>query len=93
MLVVGYPGTIIKQSILKVLCTAVCVITLAIGGKNWKVIIYLLPSQSRGKLSIDYTSKKLHIIDREIGEIKPVEDFVATLATNQYTPVKVYFYK
>lgn len=37
------------------------------------------------KLFIDYASKKLHIIDRETGEIRPVEVFVATLGASQYT--------
>jgi len=37
------------------------------------------------KLFIDYAGKKLHSIDRETGEIKPVEVFVATLGASQYT--------
>jgi hypothetical protein len=43
------------------------------------------------KLFIDYAGKKLHIIDRETGEIKPVEVFVATLGASQYTYVEVSF--
>lgn len=40
------------------------------------------------KLFIDYTGKKLHIIDRQTGEIKAVEVFVGTLASSQYTYVE-----
>lgn len=40
------------------------------------------------KLFIDYAGKKLHIIDRDTGEIKPVEVFVATLGASQYTYVE-----
>lgn len=40
------------------------------------------------KLFIDYAGKKLHIIDKETGEIKPVEVFVATLGASQYTYVE-----
>ena len=40
------------------------------------------------KLFIDYAGKKLHIIDRETGEIKPVEVFIATLGASQYTYVE-----
>lgn len=43
------------------------------------------------KLFIDYAGKKLHIIDRETGEIKPVEVFVATLGASQYTYVEASF--
>jgi transposase len=44
-----------------------------------------------GKLFIDYAGKKLHIIDRETGEIKPVEIFVATLGASQYTYLEASF--
>lgn len=40
------------------------------------------------KLFIDYAGKKLHIIDKETGELKPVEVFVATLGASQYTYVE-----
>lgn len=40
------------------------------------------------KLFIDYAGKKLHVIDKETGEIKPVEVFVATLGASQYTYVE-----
>ncbi len=40
------------------------------------------------KLFIDYAGKKLHIIDKETGDIKPVEVFVATLGASQYTYVE-----
>lgn len=43
------------------------------------------------KLFIDYAGKKLHVIDRETGEIKPVEVFVATLGASQYTYVEASF--
>lgn len=43
------------------------------------------------KLFIDYAGKKLHIIDKETGEIKPVEVFVATLGASQYTYVEASF--
>jgi transposase len=43
------------------------------------------------KLFIDYAGKKLHIIDQETGEIKPVEVFVATLGASQYTYVEASF--
>ncbi len=37
------------------------------------------------KVFIDYTGRKLHIIDRETGEEKPVEAFIAILPCSQYT--------
>lgn len=43
------------------------------------------------KVFIDYAGKKLHIIDRETGEMIPVEVFVATLAASQYTYVEASF--
>ena len=43
------------------------------------------------KLFIDYAGKKLHIVDKETGEIKPVEVFVATLGASQYTYVEASF--
>lgn len=43
------------------------------------------------KFFIDYAGKKLHIIDKETGEIKPLEVFVATLGASQYTYVEASF--
>lgn len=43
------------------------------------------------KMFIDYAGKKLHIIDKETGEIKPVEVFVATLGASQYTYLEASF--
>ena len=43
------------------------------------------------KLFIDYAGKKLHIIDRQTGEIKPVEVFVGTLGASQYTYIEASF--
>lgn len=43
------------------------------------------------KLFIDYAGKKLDIIDKQTGEIKPVEVFVATLGASQYTYVEASF--
>jgi transposase len=43
------------------------------------------------KLFIDYAGKKLHIIDKETGEIKSVEVFVATLGASQYTYLEASF--
>jgi transposase len=43
------------------------------------------------KLFVDYAGKKSHVIDRETGEIKPVEVFVATLGASQYTYVEASF--
>ncbi|MBZ9650851.1 helix-turn-helix domain-containing protein [Psychroflexus montanilacus] len=37
---------------------------------------------------IDYAGKKLHIIDKETGEVIPVEVFVAILPSSQYTYVE-----
>jgi transposase len=34
------------------------------------------------KLFIDYTGKKLHVIDKETGAIKPIKVFVATLGAS-----------
>ena len=41
------------------------------------------------KLFIDYAGKKLHLVDKETGELKPVEVFVAVLGASQYTYVEV----
>jgi transposase len=43
------------------------------------------------KLFIDYAGKKLHIIDKETGEIRLLEVFIATLGASQYTYVEASF--
>jgi transposase len=43
------------------------------------------------KLFVDYTGKKLQIVNRETGEIIPVEVFVATLGASQVTYVEATF--
>ena len=40
------------------------------------------------KLFIDFTGKKLSIVDRRTGEVKEVEIFVATLGFSQFTYVE-----
>jgi len=40
------------------------------------------------KLFIDYTGKKLHVVDRHSGEQKPAEVFVGILPCSQYTYVE-----
>jgi len=40
------------------------------------------------KIFIDYTGKKLHFINRDTGEMKPAEVFVAILPCSQYTYVE-----
>lgn len=40
------------------------------------------------KLFIDYTGKKLSIVDRDTGQLKPVDVFVAILPCSQYTYVE-----
>lgn len=40
------------------------------------------------EIFIDFAGKKLQIVDRETGEIKPVEVFVAILPSSQYTYVE-----
>ncbi|MWD30549.1 IS21 family transposase, partial [Aquicoccus sp. SCR17] len=40
------------------------------------------------KLFIDFTGKKLHIVDRETGELKELEVFVCILGSSQYTYVE-----
>lgn len=40
------------------------------------------------EMFIDYTGKKLHIVDRDTGEVIPVEVFVAILPHSQYTYVE-----
>jgi transposase/biotin operon repressor len=49
----------------------------------------MLLSHSMGdKLFIDYAGKKLEIVDKETGEVKPAEVFVAVLGGSQYTFVE-----
>ena len=43
------------------------------------------------KLFVDYTGKKLQIVNKETGEIIPVEVFVATLGASQVTYVEATF--
>jgi len=53
---------------------------------------YMPTSHKAGeKMFIDYAGKKLHIIDKQTGEIKPVEVFVATLGASQYTFLEASF--
>ena len=62
--------------------------------KNWnkKSEGYMPVEYKAGeKLFIDYAGKKLHIINRETGEIKAVEVFVATLGASQYTYIEASF--
>ena len=40
------------------------------------------------EMYIDFAGKKLHIVDRETGELVPVEVFVAILPNSQYTYVR-----
>ncbi|WP_245668144.1 IS21 family transposase [Flagellimonas zhangzhouensis] len=40
------------------------------------------------KLFIDFTGKKLHIVDRDTGELKELEVFVCILRSSQYTYVE-----
>jgi len=37
------------------------------------------------KLFIDYTGKKLHIVDKHTGEIQNLEVFVCVLGSSQFT--------
>jgi transposase len=47
-----------------------------------------LTHKAGDKLYVDYTGKKLHITDRNTGEITEVEVFVALLPASQYTYVE-----
>ncbi|NJW55725.1 transposase, partial [Salinimicrobium sp. CDJ15-91] len=40
------------------------------------------------EMYIDYTGKKLHIVDKDTGELIPVEVFIAILPNSQYTYVE-----
>lgn len=44
-----------------------------------------IPHQAGDKLFVDFTGKKLQIVDKETGEVIPVEVFVAILGCSQYT--------
>ena len=47
-----------------------------------------LEHEPADKLFIDFTGKKLSIVDRDTGELKPVETYVATLGYSQLTYVQ-----
>ena len=54
-----------------------------------KLEVYLPMSHKYGdKLFIDFSGKKLSIVDRPSGEVKPVEVFVGILGASQYTYVE-----
>ncbi len=40
------------------------------------------------EMMVDYTGKRLHFVDKQTGELKPVEVFVAILPCSQYTYVE-----
>lgn len=47
-----------------------------------------LEHEAGNEMFIDFAGKKLHIVDKETGEIIPVEVFVAILPNSQYTYVE-----
>lgn len=47
-----------------------------------------LEHEAGKEMFIDYAGKKLHIVDRDTGEVVPVEVFVAILPNSQYTYVE-----
>ncbi len=47
-----------------------------------------LEHEAGKEMYIDYTGKKLHIIDKDTGEVIPVEVFIAILPNSQYTYVE-----
>ncbi len=47
-----------------------------------------LEHEAGKEVYIDYAGKKLHIVDKETGELIPVEVFVAILPSSQYTYVE-----
>jgi transposase len=47
-----------------------------------------LEHEAGKEMFIDYAGKKLHIVDRQTGEVVPVEVFVAILPNSQYTYVE-----
>lgn len=47
-----------------------------------------LEHEAGKEMFIDYAGKKLHIVDKETGELIPVEVFVAILPNSQYTYVE-----
>ena len=47
-----------------------------------------LTHKSGDKIYVDYTGKKLHVIDKQTGEITALEVFVAILPASQYTYVE-----
>ena len=50
-----------------------------------------LEHEAEKEMFIDSAGKKLHIVDKETGEIIPVEVFVAILLNSQYTYVQTLF--
>lgn len=50
-----------------------------------------LEHEAGKEIYIDFTGKKLHIVDKETGELIPVEVFVAILPHSQYTYVEACF--
>lgn len=56
--------------------------------QNKQQVTMHLEHKMGDKLFVDYTGKKLNIVDRLTGEIKQVEVFVAILAGSQYTYVE-----
>jgi len=50
-----------------------------------------LEHEAGKEVYIDYAGKKLHIVDKETGELIPVEVFVALLPNSQYTYVEASF--
>jgi len=44
-----------------------------------------IPHQAGDKMFIDFTGKKLQIVDKQSGEVKEVEVFVSVLGCSQYT--------
>lgn len=47
-----------------------------------------IPHQAGDKLFVDFTGKKLSIVDKQTGEVTPVEVFVSILGCSQYTYVR-----
>ncbi len=47
-----------------------------------------LEHEAGKEVYIDYAGKKLHVVDKETGELRPVEVFVALLPNSQYTYIE-----
>jgi len=56
--------------------------------KQSKDVSMHIEHKAGDKLYIDYTGKRLEVIDQETGEVKKVEVFVAVLGASQYTYVE-----